>query len=82
LFMIHSDDNDRDSGDSSSSDQTVMRMMKKQKIILVIQIMTNSLMTLLQVNLRRMNLVMMTQDDSNDGDTPDDNGNSEENDNG
>jgi hypothetical protein len=79
--MIHSDDNDRDSGDSSSSDQTVMRMMK-QKIILVIQIMTNSLMTLLQVNLRRMNLVMMTQDDSNDGDTPDDNGNSEENDNG
>jgi hypothetical protein len=80
--MIHSDDNDRDSGDSSSSDQTVMRMMKKQKIILVIQIMTNSLMTLLQVNLRRMNLVMMTQDDSNDGDTPDDNGNSEENDNG
>jgi hypothetical protein len=80
--MIHLDDNDRDSGDSSSSDQTVMRMMKKQKIILVIQIMTNSLMTLLQVNLRRMNLVMMTQDDSNDGDTPDDNGNSEENDNG
>jgi hypothetical protein len=80
--MIHSDDNDRDSGDSSSSDQTVMRMMKKQKIILVLQIMTNSLMTLLQVNLRRMNLVMMTQDDSNDGDTPDDNGNSEENDNG
>jgi hypothetical protein len=79
--MIHSDDNDRDSGDSSSSDQTVMRMMK-QKIILVIQIMTNSLMTLLQVNLRRMNLVMMTQDDSNDGDMPDDNGNSEENDNG
>ena len=79
--MIYSDDNDRDSGDSSSSDQTVMRMMK-QKIILVIQIMTNSLMTLLQVNLRRMNLVMMTQDDSNDGDTPDDNGNSEENDNG
>jgi hypothetical protein len=80
--MIHLDDNDRDSGDSSSSDQTVMRMMKKQKIILVLQIMTNSLMTLLQVNLRRMNLVMMTQDDSNDGDTPDDNGNSEENDNG
>jgi hypothetical protein len=79
--MIHSDDNDRDSGDSSSSDQTVMRMMK-QKIILVIQIMTNSLMTLLQVNLRRMNLVMMTQDDSNVGDTSDDNGNSEENDNG
>jgi hypothetical protein len=79
--MIHSDDNDRDSGDSSSSDQTVMRMMK-QKIILVIQIMTNSLMTLLQVNLRRMNLVMMTQDDSNDGDMPDDNGKSEENDNG
>jgi hypothetical protein len=75
--MIHSDDNDRDSGDSSSSDQTVMRMMKKQKIILVIQIMTNSPMTLLQVNPRRMNLVMMTQDDSNDGDTPDDNGNSE-----
>jgi hypothetical protein len=74
--MIHSDDNDRDSRDSSSSDQTVMRMMK-QKIILVIQIMTNSPMTLLQVNLRRMNLVMMTQDDSNDGDTPDDNGNSE-----
>jgi hypothetical protein len=29
-----------------------------------------------------MNLVMMTQDDSNDGDTPDDNGKSEENDNG
>ena len=36
-------------------------MENKQRIILVIQIMTNSLMTLPQVNLLQKNLVMMTQ---------------------
>jgi len=35
-------------------------MENKQRIILVIQIMTNNLVTLIQVNLRQKKLVMMT----------------------
>ena len=53
-------------------------MENKQRIILVIQIMTNNLVTLIQVNLRQKKLVMMTLTIPMRGDMSNESGNSKE----